>query len=234
MSFRFDSIPFVARARPSGAAFSAAYVASSFTVDSSEFPTTRTFSGVAIGAADSSRRLYIPVWQRFGESDVIEMAVNGDTPTGPTASLRLGGPTRQVLLYERAVPTGTTATFTFTKPGGSDFGATAMAVIRAVGTHTSAFNTADSAGTSLAITLNTNAGDSVFKWIMTGANQGADQFTPQAGFTEHADQPLLPSGPFGPLFLASGTAAGGAPETFTTTKANSELSVGIVLRLRAA
>jgi hypothetical protein len=216
------------------AAFSAAFVPGSFLVDFSEFPTTRTFPGVAVGAADSNRRVYVPVFQRFGESDVIQMAVNGDTPTDPIASLRLGGPTRQVLLYERALPTGTTATFTFTKPGGNDFGATAMAVIRAVGAHTSAFNTADAAATTLPITLNTLAGDAVFVWSMTGASEGANYFTPPSGFTEHADQPLIPASPYGPLFLGSGVAAGGTPETFTLTKATDALSVGIALRLRAA
>lgn len=239
MGFNFRSIPFVARARPSGGggpAFSAAFVASSYVNNNTLFVPTQSFSAVPIGAADSTRRLYIWFWTFGGEANTITLSVNGGAGISATEQIRPQG-FRQVLLFVADVPTGTTANFVFSTSG-TDFQQASMAVVRAVGTHTSATATASPNGTSLDVAINTVAGDTLFVGIMgrQGVANGAF-YTPPSGFTEHVDAALKPTdtpNPSAPLFLGSGTAAGGTPQTITTTAADFTESAVLALRLRAS
>ncbi len=232
----FRSIPFVSQARPvaGGPAFSAAYVPSSYVNNNTTAQVTQSFTAVPIGAADSTRRLYIFMHTFGGEANTISLSINGGAPITPVASIRPQG-FRQVLLYAADVPTGTTANFTYSTSG-VDMNQTSMAVVRAVGAHTSGIATNDPASfPSLDVAINSLAGDSLFVGIM--GRQGVANgtfFTPPSGFTEHVDAALIPTGPTSPLFLGSGTAAGGTPETITTTVADFTEAAILALRLRAA
>lgn len=236
MGFNFRSIPFVARARPSGGGgpvFSAAYVSNA--VDGDTFETTKTFNAVNIGAADASRKLYVFLATHCIETSVIQMSVNGGAGVTSLASVRPTGSQnrRQLLLFEADVPTGTTANFVFSNDV-NEFQGTAMGVIRVVGAHTRAFATADDTdfNGSIPISLTTLAGDTVFNAVCS-IDAAPTIYTPPSGFTEHFE--VDPAG-FGnrSFTLNSGTAAGGSPETFTTaSSATNQYSV-IGLRVRAS
>ncbi len=217
------------------AELSAGFVPGSYVSNQDAFLQPKTFTGVSIGAADSTRRLYIPIWMTREESRPCTLSVNGGAGLSPIAQIRPQG-TRQCLLFAADVPTGTTANFTLANDGGSfDMGVVGLAVIRVVGAHTAATATDAPIGPTAPISIATNAGDTVFVQIMGRLQTTAPAFTPPAGFTEHLDGVLAPAVPSHVYFLASGTAAGGSPETFTTTPTipNDEHSI-IALRLRAA
>ena len=230
----FSSIPFVARATPAGGgpAFAAAFVAGSYVFDDTEFVTNKTFNGVAIGAADADRTLFIYMFMAGNESATVTLSINGGAGISPIAEIRPAGQ-RQVLVFEADVPTGTTADFAFTNSAGT-FNSTGMAVIRVVGAHTAATATAGASGPDIPVSINTVAGDTVFVGVMSRFGAAADYYTPPSGFTEHVDALLRPAGSAHAVMLASGTAAGASPETFTTTPAGFEEYAVLALRLRAA
>jgi hypothetical protein len=215
-------------------AFAAAFVA--YVNNEIEFETSKSFPGVAIGAAATDRVLWVYMWNSGDPTATTTMTVNGGAPIAPFASIRPSG-AFQVLLYQVSVPTGTTADFVFSNAGGLFIQAVSMAVIRVVGTHAAAtatlqFNGGD--GGPIPAAINTLAGDTVFVGIMSRQGGAVPYFTPPAGFTEHVDQLLRPSGPAFTLFLGSGSAAGGTPETFNVTTGQFAESSILTLRLRAA
>jgi hypothetical protein len=217
-------------------AFAAAFVAGSYRNDESEFVTSKSFPGVAIGAAATDRVLWVYMWNSGDPTATTTMTVNGGAAISPFASIRPSG-AFQVLLYQVSVPAGTTADFVFSNAGGLNINGVSMAVIRVVGTHAAAtatlqFNGGD--GGPIPAAINTLAGDTVFIGIMSRQGAAVPYFTPPAGFTEHVDQLLRPSGPSFTLFLGSGPAAGGTPETFNVTTGQFAESSILTLRLRAA
>lgn len=211
-------------------AFAAGFTA--FVVDDVEFVPNKTFNGVAIGAADSSRRLFVYLFTNGGESSPVSLSVNGGAALTALASIRPQGQ-RQVILFQVDVPTGTTANFQFTNTVGS-FLSTGMAVVRVVGGHTAATATAEGGSATIPVSIATVAGDRVFLGIMSRFNAGANHYTPPAGFTEHVDAPIRPAVPALPVTLSSGVAAGASPETFVTTPAAFQEYAAIALRVRAA
>ncbi len=224
-----------ARTPTSASSFSAAYVTNLDTafVNGAEFQNPKVFTGLSIGAADATRKLYVYLFQRFGSlTDAVTLSVNGGGAITPLASVRVGS-NRQIFLFVADVPTGTTANFSFAS-GGADLNNAAMAVIRAVGAHTAATQPYDDFGTAPAIAIATNAGDSIFMGAMFNGDGGAGFFTPPAGFTEHFDTPTRPSVPAQPAALFGGTAAGGAPETFTAGVSDGAGTSALLLRLRAS
>jgi hypothetical protein len=216
-----------------GPTFAAAFTARA--IDPDEFEHPKVFNGVDIGAADATRRLYVFLyWRAFSTTDSLSLSINGGGAISPTATIRSGG-ARQIALFEADVPTGTTANFSFTN-GDSTFLATGMAVVRAVGAHTSGTATAAPTSTTTpAITATTLSGDRIF--LALNANNGTNpNYGPPAGFTEAFDEYFAPaSGIPQPSTLSSGTAAGGSPETFTSTSDASSLDHSVLLlRLRAS
>lgn len=217
-----------------GGSFSAAYV--SHAINGTEFQNPKAFPGLAIGVADATRRLYVYLYARGPAlNDTITLSVNGGAALTPIASERTGNNSRQVLLFAADVPTGTTADFSFTSTGtpGNDFNNCGIAIIRAVGAHSSATSSSvNFASTSTGIA--TVAGDRVFLGAMFQGDGGAGFFGVPSGFTEHFDEPTRPSIPAQPATLRSGTAVGGSPETFTGTLVDGAGTSELLLRLRAA
>ena len=210
--------------------FSATFTA--FASDEAEFVPNKTFNGVAIGSADSSRRLYVYMFTNGNETSPVSLSVNAGAAVSPIASIRPAGQ-RQVLVFQADVPTGTTANFQFTNAAGSLL-STGMAVIRVVGNHTVATATAEGGSTAIPVSIATVAGDRVFVGVMSRFNAGASHYTPPSGFTEHVDAPIRPSVPALPVTIVGGTAAGASPETFTTTPGAFQEYAALALRVRAA
>jgi hypothetical protein len=218
------------------ASFSAAFVAGSYRNNEIVFETSKSFPGVGIGAAAADRVLFVYMWNSGDPTATTTMTVNGGSPISPFASIRPSG-MFQVLLYLVAVPAGTTADFVFSNAGGLFIQAVSMAVIRVVGAYSAATATLQYNGGELApipAAINTLAGDTVFVGIMSRQGNAVPYFTPPAGFTEHVDQLLRPGANAHTLFLGSGPATGGTPETFNVTTGQFAESSILTLRLRAA
>jgi hypothetical protein len=215
------------------ASFSAAFVAGSFVNNTNEFQGPKTFPGVAIGEAAASRRLYLPVFMTREQSRPVTMSVNGGPGISPLAQVRDAN-FRQCLLFPADVPTGTTADFTIANDGGSlDMGTVGLAVIRVVGNHTALTATDASGGTPATVPIATNAGDTLF--VMFEGSETGVTFSPPSGYTAHVNQSLrAPDGPLPQILLASGIAAGGAPEVISAPVSAFQFYAALALRLRAA
>jgi hypothetical protein len=232
-AFTFSDVAFVRQPAGGGPSFAASYL--NLTIDSDEFEHPKVFNGVSVGDADSTRVIYaVLYWRSFSTSDSLSLSVNGGSGISPDQAIRAGG-ARQIAVFPVPLASGTTADFSFTN-GDETFLATALSLIRVVGAHTVAYATNSTTGTNtLPLSINTNAGDTIFcAWARNSGNGGAE-YTPPSGFTEHFDQYIAPSsGIPQPSTLSSGTAAGASPETFTTTGAGNADADGLLIRLRAS
>lgn len=218
------------RTPTSSTSFSAAYV--THAVNGTEFQNPKSFTGLSVGAADATRKLYVFFYVRFpNTTDTVTLSINGGGAISPIASGRFNS-ARQVFLFEANLATGTTADFSFSSSG-SDFNNAGIAIVRAVGSHTALSATSDS-GASISTSINTSAGDTIFLGAMYQFDGGSGFFTVPSGFTEHFDEPTRPSIPAQPATLRSGTAAGGTPETFTSTAGGASGVTEVALRLRAS